>query len=51
VVEALGRAGVELIGEEASSQGKGRGVRLRERVGGQMANRVIVKVAGDLGDA
>ncbi|MBN9074236.1 MAG: helix-turn-helix transcriptional regulator [Rhizobiales bacterium] len=29
VVEALDRAGIELIGEDASSQGKGRGVRLK----------------------
>ena len=31
VVEALDRAGVELIGEEAASAGKGRGVRMKER--------------------
>ena len=30
VVEALGRAGIELIGENMSSAGSGRGVRLRE---------------------
>lgn len=29
VVEALARAGVDLIGEDASSHGGGRGVRLR----------------------
>ncbi|HEY5817197.1 MAG TPA: helix-turn-helix domain-containing protein [Mesorhizobium sp.] len=31
VVEALDRAGVELIGEDAPSQAAGRGVRLKER--------------------
>jgi transcriptional regulator with XRE-family HTH domain len=30
VVEALDRAGIELIGENAVSQGGGRGVRLRQ---------------------
>lgn len=30
VIEALGRSGVELIGEEAPSTGGGRGVRLQE---------------------
>ena len=30
VVEALERSGVELIGEESASQGKGRGVRLKD---------------------
>jgi transcriptional regulator with XRE-family HTH domain len=30
VVQALDRAGIELIGENASSQGKGRGVRFKE---------------------
>jgi transcriptional regulator with XRE-family HTH domain len=30
VVDALGRAGIELIGEEAVSAGGGRGVRLKE---------------------
>jgi transcriptional regulator with XRE-family HTH domain len=30
VVEALDRAGIELIGENAVSQGGGRGVRLKE---------------------
>lgn len=30
VVSALEREGVELIGENAASQGRGRGVRLRE---------------------
>ena len=51
VVEALDRAGIELIGEEASSQGKGRGVRLRERTSGRMAKQAVAKAAGDLGDA
>jgi predicted transcriptional regulator len=31
VVEAFERAGVELIGNDAPSQGRGRGVRLKER--------------------
>ncbi|MCO5070295.1 MAG: helix-turn-helix transcriptional regulator [Rhizobiaceae bacterium] len=30
VVEALGRAGIELIGDDQRSEGGGRGVRLRE---------------------
>jgi predicted transcriptional regulator len=30
VVEALNRAGIELIGEDAPSAGKGRGVRLKQ---------------------
>jgi predicted transcriptional regulator len=30
VIEALNRAGVDLIGENAKSEGGGRGVRLRE---------------------
>ena len=30
VVEALDRAGVELIGDEQPSQGRGRGVRLKD---------------------
>ena len=30
VVEALDRAGVELIGNEQASQGRGRGVRLKD---------------------
>jgi transcriptional regulator with XRE-family HTH domain len=33
VIEALGRAGVELIGENAAPIGVGRGVRLRETDG------------------
>jgi len=32
VISALEREGIELIGENAPSQGKGRGVRLREAV-------------------
>ncbi len=32
VVEALGRAGIELIGDDAVSPGGGRGVRLKEPV-------------------
>ncbi len=35
VVEALDRAGVELIGDNAPSAGRGRGVRLKLGVGGQ----------------
>ena len=50
VVEALDRAGVELIGDDASSQGKGRGVRLRERGGGRIAKQAIARAAGELGD-
>lgn len=34
VVDALDRAGVELIGEDASSRGKGRGVRLKDVAAG-----------------
>jgi transcriptional regulator with XRE-family HTH domain len=34
VVEALENAGVELIGEGTVSQGKGRGVRLKQPLGG-----------------
>ena len=34
VVDALDRAGVELIGEEAASQGRGRGVRLKSAAAG-----------------
>lgn len=34
VVTALERAGIELIGENASSAGAGRGVRLREAAAG-----------------
>lgn len=34
VVDALDRAGVELIGEEAASRGKGRGVRLKSVAAG-----------------
>jgi hypothetical protein len=30
VIEALNRAGVDLIGDNAESQGGGRGVRLRQ---------------------
>ena len=30
VIEALGRAGVDLIGDDARSEGGGRGVRLRQ---------------------
>lgn len=51
VVEALDRAGIELIGEEISSQGKGRGVRLRERTSVPAAKQPIAKAAGDLDDA
>ena len=32
IVEALNAAGIELIGNEQPSQGKGRGVRLKETV-------------------
>lgn len=34
IVEALDRAGIELIGEDAASSGGGRGVRLKARAGG-----------------
>lgn len=34
IVEALDRAGIELIGEGASSSGGGRGVRLKAQAGG-----------------
>lgn len=34
VVEAFDRAGIELIGDNAASQGQGRGVRLKSPPGG-----------------
>jgi len=34
VIEALGRAGVDLIGDDARSEGGGRGVRLRQSARG-----------------
>jgi predicted transcriptional regulator len=37
VVEAFDRAGVELIGDDAMSQGKGRGVRFKIRAGASTA--------------
>jgi transcriptional regulator with XRE-family HTH domain len=40
VIGALENGGIELIGENASSIGIGRGVRLRENVDGKSANKV-----------
>jgi len=40
VIAALENSGNELIGENASSIGIGRGVRLRETIGGKPENRV-----------
>jgi transcriptional regulator with XRE-family HTH domain len=40
VISALEHAGIELIGENASSIGVGRGVRLKETTAGQRSNRV-----------
>jgi len=40
VIGALENSGIELIGENASSIGIGRGVRLRETVDGEGANAV-----------
>jgi len=40
VIGALENGGIELIGENASSIGIGRGVRLRENVDGKPANKV-----------
>jgi len=40
VIAALENSGIELIGENASSIGIGRGVRLRETIGGKPENRV-----------
>lgn len=40
VISALERAGIEIIGENASSVGVGRGVRLKESRGGGAAKRV-----------
>lgn len=39
VIGALETGGIELIGENASSAGLGRGVRLRETIDGRVANR------------
>lgn len=44
VVEALDRAGIELIGEEASSQGKGRGVRLKSPAAARAASALQAAV-------
>ena len=46
VVEALDRAGVELIGEEAASAGKGRGVRMKERGGNAAAKPAAGRARG-----
>jgi transcriptional regulator with XRE-family HTH domain len=40
VIGALESSGIELIGENASSVGIGRGVRLRETMDGKAANKV-----------
>lgn len=40
VIQALERAGIELIGENAPSSGAGRGVRLRETIAGASPKRV-----------
>lgn len=40
VISALESAGIELIGENASSIGVGRGVRLRETLGGRSPKRI-----------
>ena len=40
VIGALENSGIELIGENASSIGIGRGVRLRETMDGRTANAV-----------
>ena len=40
VIAALENSGIELIGENASSIGIGRGVRLRETMGGKSENKV-----------
>lgn len=39
VIRALEGAGIELIGENASSMATGRGVRLREKANGKFAGR------------
>jgi transcriptional regulator with XRE-family HTH domain len=41
VVEALEGAGIELIGENSTSAGKGRGVRLREAVAKPQSVRLV----------
>jgi transcriptional regulator with XRE-family HTH domain len=52
VITALERAGIELIGEHATTIGVGRGVRLRETVTGarsrQSASLLYDKTAGQL---
>lgn len=40
VISALERAGIELIGENATSVGAGRGVRLKETLNGGLLKRV-----------
>jgi transcriptional regulator with XRE-family HTH domain len=45
IIDALDRAGVELIGEAASSRGQGRGVRLKETA----AQRDAIAVAAGRG--
>jgi transcriptional regulator with XRE-family HTH domain len=41
VIRAIEDAGVELIGENAPSSGAGRGVRLKETLGGRSPKRVM----------
>lgn len=41
VINALEAAGIEIIGENASSHGVGRGVRLKETVSGKQPRRTL----------
>lgn len=54
VISALENAGIELIGENASSLGVGRGVRLKETLTGRSLKRVpsilFDQIAGPMGN-
>ena len=45
VVDALDRAGIELIGEDTSSRGKGRGVRLKDAAPGRAGADIPAGIA------
>lgn len=50
VINALEGAGIEIIGENAPSNGLGRGVRLKETLSGRQPRRVVSLLFDQAGD-